>query len=63
MRQLRGRIIDALCTCGSATLADLAGRCGQPVERVGAAVAALSAEGLIEAALGGEICLMGSGAV
>jgi A/G-specific adenine glycosylase len=57
MRQLRGRIVDALREAPSATLAGLAARWSEPEERVAAAVAALAREGLVRAGPGGRIRL------
>jgi len=57
MRQLRGRIVDAVREAPSARVADLAARWGEPPERVAAAVGALSAEGLIRSGPGGRISL------
>ena len=48
-RQLRGRIIDALRDAPSLTVAELAGRWGEPPSRVAGAVGALAAEGLVRA--------------
>ena len=61
MRQLRGRIVDALRAESSATPSELAERWGESTERVAAAVRALAGEGLIEAAPRGGVRLAGSG--
>jgi predicted Rossmann fold nucleotide-binding protein DprA/Smf involved in DNA uptake len=57
MRQLRGRIIDAVREAPSVTLDNLASRWGEQRDRVAAAVAALSGEGLVRAGPGGRITL------
>lgn len=49
MRQLRGRIVDALREANTVTLGGLATRWGEPLERVASAVSALAAEGLVRA--------------
>jgi len=57
MRQLRGRIVDAVREAPSVTIAEVAARWGEPPERVAEAVAALAGEGLLRAARGGRITL------
>lgn len=57
MRQLRGRIVDALRDAPSVPVADLAARWDEPPARVGAAVAALAAEGLVRADPEGGVIL------
>ena len=62
MRQLRGRIVDALRAESSATPLELAPRWGESTERVDAALRALAADGLVEPAPGGGIRLAGAAA-
>jgi A/G-specific adenine glycosylase len=57
VRQLRGRIIDAVREAPSVTVEEVAARWGEPQERVAAAVAALAGEGLVRAGPGGRITL------
>jgi len=57
MRQLRGRIVDAVREAPTVTVADVAARWSEPEERVAAAVAALASEGLVRAGPGGRIRL------
>lgn len=57
MRQLRGRIVDAVREAPSVTVAEVAARWGEPHERVAEAVAALAGEGLVRAGSGGRITL------
>jgi A/G-specific adenine glycosylase len=57
MRQLRGRIVDAVREAPSVTVADVAERWGEPEERVAAAVAGLARDGLVRAGPGGRIAL------
>ena len=57
MRQLRGRLIDALREAPSVTVAEVAARWGEPQARVAEAVAALAGEGLVRADSRGRISL------
>ncbi|MEA2566951.1 MAG: A/G-specific adenine glycosylase [Actinomycetota bacterium] len=57
MRQLRGRIVDAVREAPSVTVAGVAARWSEPEDRVAAAVAALASEGLVRAGRGGRIRL------
>jgi A/G-specific adenine glycosylase len=57
MRQLRGRIVDAVREAPTVTVAGVAARWSEPEERVAAAVAALAREGLVRAVPGGRIRL------
>jgi hypothetical protein len=57
MRQLRGRIVDAVREAPSVTVAGVAARWDEPEDRVAAAVAALATEGLVRAGRGGRIRL------
>jgi A/G-specific adenine glycosylase len=57
MRQLRGRIVDAVREAPMVTVAGVAARWSEPEERVAAAVAALASEGLVRAGPGGRIRL------
>jgi A/G-specific adenine glycosylase len=57
MRQLRGRIVDAVREAPIVTVAEVASRWSEPEERVAAAVAALASEGLVRAGPGGRIRL------
>ncbi|HKN49715.1 MAG TPA: A/G-specific adenine glycosylase [Actinomycetota bacterium] len=57
MRQLRGRIVDAVREAPSVTVAEVAARWSEPHARVAEAVAALAGEGLVRADSGGRISL------
>jgi A/G-specific adenine glycosylase len=57
VRQLRGRIIDAVREAPSVTVEEIATRWGEPAERVAAAAAALAGERLVRAGPGGRISL------
>ena len=57
MRELRGRIVDAVREAPSVTVAEVAARWGEPHARVAEAVAALAGEGLVRAGPGGRITL------